>query len=91
MNARIESADLAPVLTGTYTRKSGLRRTYEYAVSSSSIEPYVTWSATVWCVSPTVTKGVPTGVFRHHPQRLIADELVAAIERAIEDLDSVDE
>jgi hypothetical protein len=74
-----------------YTRRSGTRKTYEYALSWSVVDHHITWSATVWDVLDGSTKGLPAGALKQSARRDPEDQVIAALEQAIENLDRVEE
>jgi hypothetical protein len=79
------------LINRSYTRRSGTRKTYEYALSWSVVDHHITWSATVWDALDGSAKGLPAGALKQSAKRDAEEQVVAALEEAIENLDRVEE
>jgi hypothetical protein len=82
---------MSQLINRSYTRRSGTRKTYEYALSWSIVDHHITWSATVWDALDGSTKGLPAGAVKQTPRLEPQEQVIAALEHAIENLDRIEE
>jgi len=74
--------------SGKYTRRRGLRRTYDYDLSVMKAAEGFSWEAKVLYAGEL--KGSPSGIVHVDPIRAEASAR-AMVERAIENLEAVEE
>jgi hypothetical protein len=74
---------------GTYTRKSGMRRTYRYRVTCEANSENTQWRACVADYETGKVKGRPSGVLATSKQTSVAVRQI--VEEAIEGLLGLDE